>query len=107
MFNLSTPVSLLPSPPVAFPSHEPDGILPMEQSMVSLEPVKKVDSQRRFRERRDPRRIFRRPPYAHRFPQAQVFFYTQGLAVLCLRDYGFTLNNGVSYALDHGCQNKF
>ncbi|GFT34686.1 hypothetical protein TNCV_1536211 [Trichonephila clavipes] len=72
MFNLSTPVSPLPSTPVASPFHEPDGISPMEQSMVSLEPlrdppkilVKKVDSQRRSRERqsrdsrRDPRGVF-------------------------------------------------
>lgn len=45
----------------------------------------------------------RRPPYAYRFPQhhAQVFFHTHGLAVLCLRDHGFTLTNGVvSYASD-------
>ncbi|GFX92706.1 hypothetical protein TNCV_2012921 [Trichonephila clavipes] len=60
-------------------------------------PVKKIDSQRRSRERRprDPGRVFRRPPYAHRFRQAQVFFHTQGLAMLCLRDNGFTLTNGV------------
>ncbi|GFU38276.1 hypothetical protein TNCV_2432751 [Trichonephila clavipes] len=65
MFNFSTPVSHMPSTPVASPSH--DGT--MEQSMVSLEPlsdppqipVKKIDSQRRSRERRprDPRRVFR------------------------------------------------
>ncbi|GFW07574.1 hypothetical protein TNCV_3917071 [Trichonephila clavipes] len=66
MFNLSTPVSPLPSTPVASPSH--DGT--MEPSMVSLEPlrdppqipVKKVDSQRRSRERRPryPRRSYPR-----------------------------------------------
>ncbi|GFV68103.1 hypothetical protein TNCV_1873851 [Trichonephila clavipes] len=129
MFNLSTLVSPLPSTPVASPSLEPsqDGISSMEQSMVSLEPlrdppkipVKKIDSiikrRPRSRERRsrDPRRsypmVFQRPPYAHRFPKehAQVFFHTQGLAVLCLRDHGFTLTNGVvSYALDRGCPNK-
>ncbi|GFU51563.1 hypothetical protein TNCV_81971 [Trichonephila clavipes] len=97
MFNLSTLVSPLPSTPVV--SHD------RTQSMVSLEPlrppVKKIDSQRRSRERRDPRR--RR----HRFPQAQVFFHTQGLAVMCLRDHGFTLTNGVvSYALDCVCPNQ-
>ncbi|GFT38777.1 hypothetical protein TNCV_1499491 [Trichonephila clavipes] len=108
MFNLSTPVSPLPSTPVASPSH--DGT----QSMVSLEPLRdspqipvKIDSQRRSRERRprDPRR--RRPPYAHRFPQAKAFFHIQGLSVLCLRDHGFTLTNSVvSYALDRGCPKK-
>ncbi|GFW67804.1 hypothetical protein TNCV_3871351 [Trichonephila clavipes] len=76
MFYLSTPVSPLPSAPVASPSHEPspDGISPMEQYMVSLEPlrdpskipVKKVDStiQRRPRSRerwlRDSRRSYPR-----------------------------------------------
>ncbi|GFW42097.1 hypothetical protein TNCV_1905551 [Trichonephila clavipes] len=107
IFNLPTPVSPLPSTPVASPSHEPDGT--MEQSMVSMEPlrdppkipVKKVDSQRRSRKRRPryPRRsyprVFRRPLYAHRFPQAQVFFHTQGLAMLCLRDHSFMLTSGV------------
>ncbi|GFS86587.1 hypothetical protein TNCV_903411 [Trichonephila clavipes] len=83
LFNLSTS----PSTPVA--SH--DGT----QTMVSLEPlrppVKKIDSQRRSR----------------RFPQAQVFLHTQSLAVLRLRDHGFTFTNGaVSYAMHRVCPNQ-
>ncbi|GFX51521.1 hypothetical protein TNCV_2278001 [Trichonephila clavipes] len=76
-------------------------------------PVKKVDSQRRSRERRPPdlrrhpRRCFDVPLMHIDSPQAQVFFHTQGLAGLSLRDHGFTLTNGVvSYALDRGCPNK-
>ncbi|GFV29552.1 hypothetical protein TNCV_4490061 [Trichonephila clavipes] len=67
IFNLSTPVSPLPSTPVTSSSHD----VTMEQSMVSFEllrdpsqiPLKKIDSQRRSRERRprDPGRVFRRP----------------------------------------------
>ncbi|GFW46590.1 uncharacterized protein TNCV_1936601 [Trichonephila clavipes] len=53
--------------PPSTPSH--DGTL------VSLEPIK--ETQQRSR----------------RYPQ--VFIHTQGLAVLCLRDHGFTLTNGV------------
>ncbi|GFV78786.1 hypothetical protein TNCV_1718181 [Trichonephila clavipes] len=34
----------------------------------------------------------------------QVFFHSQGLAVLCIRNSGFTLTNGViSYAMDREC----
>ncbi|GFW07721.1 hypothetical protein TNCV_3918541 [Trichonephila clavipes] len=59
-------------------------------TLVSLELVKKTQ--------RDPRRSRQLP---------QVFFHTQVLAVLCLRDHGFTLTNGfVSYALDRVCPNQ-
>ncbi|GFT27485.1 hypothetical protein TNCV_1275781 [Trichonephila clavipes] len=35
---------------------------------------------------------------------AQVFFHSQGLAVLCIRINGFMLTNGVvSYAMDPEC----
>ncbi|GFS93771.1 hypothetical protein TNCV_798721 [Trichonephila clavipes] len=35
---------------------------------------------------------------------AQVFFHSQGLTVLCIRNSGFTLTNGVvSYAMDRQC----
>ncbi|GFS93448.1 hypothetical protein TNCV_2628271 [Trichonephila clavipes] len=38
---------------------------------------------------------------------AQVFFHSQGLAVLCIRNNGFTLTNGVvSYAMDRECPNE-
>ncbi|GFX80648.1 hypothetical protein TNCV_499151 [Trichonephila clavipes] len=60
-----------------------------DETLVYLEPVKKIYSQRRTR----------------RLPQ--VFFHTQGLTVLCLRDHGSTLTNGVvSYALDRVCPNQ-
>ncbi|GFY00038.1 hypothetical protein TNCV_1341361 [Trichonephila clavipes] len=57
-------------------------------------------------------RVFRGPPYAqHLMPtsqeNAQVFFQSQGLAVLCIRNSGFTLTNrGVSYAMDRECPNE-
>ncbi|GFX70566.1 hypothetical protein TNCV_875401 [Trichonephila clavipes] len=58
----------------------------------SLEPVKKTQ--------RDPRR-------RRSIPLPQVFFHTQGLAVLCFGDHGFTLTNSVvSYALDNVCPNQ-
>ncbi|GFX71841.1 hypothetical protein TNCV_2010781 [Trichonephila clavipes] len=38
---------------------------------------------------------------------AQVFFHSQGLAVLCIRNSGFTLFNGVvSYAMDRQCPHE-
>ncbi|GFX49259.1 hypothetical protein TNCV_294241 [Trichonephila clavipes] len=38
---------------------------------------------------------------------AIVFFHSQGLAVLCIRNSGFTLTNGVvSYAMDRQCPHK-
>ncbi|GFV06325.1 hypothetical protein TNCV_1528491 [Trichonephila clavipes] len=38
---------------------------------------------------------------------AQVFFHSQGLAVLCIRNSGFTLTNGVvSYAMDGECPHE-
>ncbi|GFU00043.1 hypothetical protein TNCV_2345881 [Trichonephila clavipes] len=38
---------------------------------------------------------------------AQVFFHSQGLAVLCIRNNGFTLTKGVvSYAMDRECPNE-
>ncbi|GFX42127.1 hypothetical protein TNCV_2135421 [Trichonephila clavipes] len=80
VFNLSTPPS----------THD--------ETLVSLEPVKKTDSQRRSR--RDPRRRRSRG-------SPQVFFHNQALAVLCLRDHSFTLTNGVvSYGLDRVCPNQ-
>ncbi|GFX85867.1 hypothetical protein TNCV_2472691 [Trichonephila clavipes] len=195
MFNVPTPISPLPSTPVASPSHEQsqdaiyDLLLPMEQSTVpesplkeAMEPsrvsksplkdpvdskppiiskssdppvkkthVKKVDSvihcsprsrerrndERRNQERRneerrprDPRmcrrpdfrppyqrydfkpRVFRRPPYAQQLmptsqENAQVFFHSQGLAMLCISNNGFMLTNGVvSYAMDQECPNE-
>ncbi|GFX32340.1 hypothetical protein TNCV_4411081 [Trichonephila clavipes] len=54
-------------------------------------------------------RVFQRPPYAQQLmptsqENAQVFFHSQGLAVLCIRNSGFTLTNGVvSYAMDRQC----
>ncbi|GFX14446.1 hypothetical protein TNCV_1616291 [Trichonephila clavipes] len=57
-------------------------------------------------------RVFRRPPYAQQLmpssqENAQVFFHSQGLAVLCIRNNGFTLTNGVvSYAMDRECPNE-
>ncbi|GFX05897.1 hypothetical protein TNCV_1785301 [Trichonephila clavipes] len=57
-------------------------------------------------------REFRRPPYAQQLmptsqENAQVFFHSQGLAVLCIRNNGFTLTNGVvSYAMDRKCPNE-
>ncbi|GFS79400.1 hypothetical protein TNCV_3006151 [Trichonephila clavipes] len=56
-------------------------------------------------------RVFRRPPYAQQLmptsqKNAQVFFHSQGLALLCIRNNGFTLTNGiVSYAMDRECPN--
>ncbi|GFW43840.1 hypothetical protein TNCV_2854731 [Trichonephila clavipes] len=93
--NLSTPASPLPSTSVTSPTHEPslDGISSMEQSIVPLE----------YSPLRDPPKII--APLKKEY--SQVVFHTQGLAVLYLRDYGFTLINGVvSYALDRGCPNK-
>ncbi|GFT36918.1 hypothetical protein TNCV_174871 [Trichonephila clavipes] len=45
-------------------------------------------------------RVFQRPPYAQQLmptfqENAQVFFHSQGLAVLCIRNSVFTLTNGV------------
>ncbi|GFW62767.1 hypothetical protein TNCV_2625301 [Trichonephila clavipes] len=57
-------------------------------------------------------RVFRRPPYAQQLmptslENAQVFFHSQGLAVLCIRNNSFTLTNGVvSYAMDRECPNE-
>ncbi|GFT92311.1 hypothetical protein TNCV_1835761 [Trichonephila clavipes] len=57
-------------------------------------------------------RVFRRPPYAQQLmptsqENTQVFFHSQGLAVLCIRNSGFTLTNGVvSYAMDRECPNE-
>ncbi|GFV75382.1 hypothetical protein TNCV_1482281 [Trichonephila clavipes] len=57
-------------------------------------------------------RVFQRPPYAQQLmptsqENAQVFFHCQGLAVLCIRNSGFTLNNGVvSYAMDRQCPHE-
>ncbi|GFR15153.1 hypothetical protein TNCT_284151 [Trichonephila clavata] len=86
---LPTPDSPLPSTPMASPFHEPS-------SQDGQRSAPQDPRRRRFKP-------YRRPPYAYRFPQnhAQVFFHTHGLAVLCLRDHGFTLTNGVvSYASD-------
>ncbi|GFX70709.1 hypothetical protein TNCV_1032371 [Trichonephila clavipes] len=57
-------------------------------------------------------RVFRRPSYTQQLmptsqENAQVFFHSQGLAVLCIRNNGFTLTNGVvSYAMDWECPNE-
>ncbi|GFW27944.1 hypothetical protein TNCV_768241 [Trichonephila clavipes] len=57
-------------------------------------------------------RELRRLPYAQQLmptshENAQVFFHSQGLAVLCIRTDGFMLTNGVvSYAMDWECPNK-
>ncbi|GFX59180.1 hypothetical protein TNCV_936951 [Trichonephila clavipes] len=57
-------------------------------------------------------RVFRRPPYAQKLmptsqKNAQVFFHSQGLAVLCIKNNGFTLTHGVvSYAMDRECPNE-
>ncbi|GFV96536.1 hypothetical protein TNCV_3260001 [Trichonephila clavipes] len=57
-------------------------------------------------------RVFRRPPYAQQLmptsqEKAQVFFHSQGLTVLCIRNNGFTLTNGVvSYAMDREGPNE-
>ncbi|GFW63875.1 hypothetical protein TNCV_705811 [Trichonephila clavipes] len=57
-------------------------------------------------------RVFRRPLYAKQLmptsqENAQVFFHSQGLAVLCIRNNGFTLTNEVvSYAMDRECPNE-
>ncbi|GFT29913.1 hypothetical protein TNCV_4421791, partial [Trichonephila clavipes] len=57
-------------------------------------------------------RVFQRPPYAQQLmptsqENAQVFFHSQGLAVLCIRNSGFTLTNGVvSYAMDRQCSHE-
>ncbi|GFX73096.1 hypothetical protein TNCV_1704981 [Trichonephila clavipes] len=57
-------------------------------------------------------RVFRRPPYEQQLmpttqENAQVFFHSQGLAVLCIRNNGFTLTKGVvSYAMDRECPNE-
>ncbi|GFX05892.1 hypothetical protein TNCV_1785251 [Trichonephila clavipes] len=57
-------------------------------------------------------RVFRRPPYAQQLmptsqENAQVFFHSQGLAVLYIRNNGFMLTNGVvSYAMDRECANE-
>ncbi|GFU59123.1 hypothetical protein TNCV_4078791 [Trichonephila clavipes] len=55
-------------------------------------------------------RVF--PPYAQQLmppsqENTQVFFPSQGLAVLCIRNNGFTLTNlVVSYAMDRYCPNE-
>ncbi|GFX51500.1 hypothetical protein TNCV_2277801, partial [Trichonephila clavipes] len=72
-----------------------------------------LSRERRYEERspRDPR-LYRRPRYAQQLmptsqENAQVFFHSQGLAVLCIRNNGFTLTNGVvSYAMDRDCPNE-
>ncbi|GFW88553.1 hypothetical protein TNCV_828221 [Trichonephila clavipes] len=57
-------------------------------------------------------RVLRRPSYAQQLmptsqENAQVFFHSQGLAVLCIRNSGFTLTNGVvSYAMDRECPHE-
>ncbi|GFY23830.1 hypothetical protein TNCV_3536241 [Trichonephila clavipes] len=57
-------------------------------------------------------RVFRRPPYAQQLmptslENAQVFFHSQGLAELCIRNNGFALTNGVfSCAMDRKCLNE-
>ncbi|GFT68155.1 hypothetical protein TNCV_372931 [Trichonephila clavipes] len=57
-------------------------------------------------------RVFQRPPYAQQLmptsqENAQVFFHSQGLAVLCIRNSDFTLTNGVvSYAMDRNVPNN-
>ncbi|GFW02608.1 hypothetical protein TNCV_2456221 [Trichonephila clavipes] len=57
-------------------------------------------------------RVFRRPPYAQQLmptsqENAQVFFHSQGLAFLCIRNNSFTLTNGVVlYAMDRECPNE-
>ncbi|GFS49623.1 hypothetical protein TNCV_3467761 [Trichonephila clavipes] len=57
-------------------------------------------------------RVYQRPPYAQQLmptsqENAQVFFHSQGLAVLCIRNSGFTLTNGVvSYAMDRECPHE-
>ncbi|GFV11850.1 hypothetical protein TNCV_3044571 [Trichonephila clavipes] len=57
-------------------------------------------------------RMFQRPPFAQQLmptsqENAQVFFHSQGLAVLCIRNSGFTLTNGVvSYAMDRQCPHE-
>ncbi|GFV87154.1 hypothetical protein TNCV_5113721 [Trichonephila clavipes] len=62
-----------------------------------------------FRPPYERRRVFRRPPYAQQLiptsqENVQVFFHSQGLAVLCIGNNGFTLTNGVvSYAMDREC----
>ncbi|GFT64468.1 hypothetical protein TNCV_2382221 [Trichonephila clavipes] len=54
-------------------------------------------------------RVFQRPHYAQQLmptsqENPQVFFHSQGLAVLCIRNSGFTLTNGVVwYAMDRQC----
>ncbi|GFU84684.1 hypothetical protein TNCV_2791871 [Trichonephila clavipes] len=57
-------------------------------------------------------RVFRGPFYAQQLmptsqENAQVFFHSQGLAVLCIRNNGFTLTNEVvSYDMDRECPNE-
>ncbi|GFX70516.1 hypothetical protein TNCV_874901 [Trichonephila clavipes] len=57
-------------------------------------------------------RVFTRPPYEQQLmpisqENAQVLFHSQGLAVLCIRNNGFTLTNGVvPYAMDRECPNE-
>ncbi|GFW70476.1 hypothetical protein TNCV_873971 [Trichonephila clavipes] len=57
-------------------------------------------------------RVFRRTSYAYQLmptsqENAQVFFHSQGLAALCIRNNGFPLTNGViSYAMDWECPNE-
>ncbi|GFS80743.1 hypothetical protein TNCV_86621 [Trichonephila clavipes] len=57
-------------------------------------------------------RVFRRPPYSQQLmptsqENAQVFFHSQDLAVLCIRNNGFTQTNGVvSYAMDREFPNE-
>ncbi|GFX70258.1 uncharacterized protein TNCV_4616951 [Trichonephila clavipes] len=52
------------------------------------------------------------PPYAQQLmptsqENTQVFFHSQGLSVLYIRNNGFTLTNGVvSYAMDRECPNE-
>ncbi|GFX89955.1 hypothetical protein TNCV_886531 [Trichonephila clavipes] len=57
-------------------------------------------------------RVYQRHPYAQQLmptsqENAQVFFHSQGLAMLCIRNSGFTLTNGVvSYAMDRECPHE-
>ncbi|GFS47804.1 hypothetical protein TNCV_3598131 [Trichonephila clavipes] len=62
--------------------------------------------------RRPEPRVFRIPPYALQLmptsqENAQVFFHSQSLVMLCIRNNDFTLTNGVvSYAMDRECPNE-
>ncbi|GFY13743.1 hypothetical protein TNCV_4961131 [Trichonephila clavipes] len=122
MFSVPTPVSPLPPTPVASPSHEPsqDVIYDSERRNVERRNEERWNEERRPRDPRLYRRpdfrppyqrpkVFRRPPHAQQLmptsqENAQVFFLSQGLSVLCIRNSGFTLTNGVvSYVIDRKC----